>query len=78
MVKTILGLVLGFMIGFFCSWMGIPSPAPPVLPGALLVLAMTIGYLIADTIAKHRTSTTKHLCGGPTGKPHSAEKAGEL
>jgi XapX domain-containing protein len=73
MMKIILGLFLGFGIGFFCSWMGIPSPAPPVLPGALLVLAMTIGYLLADRIAKHRINSTKHLCGGPTGESHSSE-----
>lgn len=77
MFKILLGLVLGFGIGFFCGWMGIPSPAPPVLPGALLVLAMTVGFLLADRIAKHRVSTTKHLCGGPTGKPYSdKEKEG--
>ena len=72
MIKVILGLSLGFAIGFICRWIGVPVPAPPVLPGALLVLAITIGFLIADKIAAHRKSTTKHLCGGPTGKPHSA------
>lgn len=71
MIKIVLGLVLGFGIGFFCRWTGVPVPAPPVLAGALLVLAMTIGYLIADNIARHRKSTTRHLCGGPTGKPPS-------
>jgi XapX domain-containing protein len=72
MIKIILGLALGFIIGAFCRYAGIPSPAPPVLPGALLVVAMTIGYILADRIAKRR-ATTKHLCGGPTGKPASAD-----
>lgn len=78
MIKIALGLALGFIIGFFCRWIGVPVPAPPVLPGALLVLAMTIGFVVADRIARHRISTTKHLCGGPTGKPHSSteEKGG--
>jgi len=73
-IKIIVGLVLGFAIGFFCRYAGIPAPAPPVLPGALLVLAMTVGFLLADKIAVHRHSTTRHLCGGPTGKPPADEK----
>lgn len=70
-MKSLIGIILGFCIGFFCRYAGIPSPAPPVIPGALLVLAMTIGFLLADRIAKHRAHTTKHIHGGPTGKPHS-------
>lgn len=70
MIKIFLGLLLGFAIGLLCKGIGVPVPSPPVIPGALLVLSMTIGYLIADKIAKHQ-NTTKHLCGGPTGKPHS-------
>ncbi len=69
-MKALIGVLLAFVIGAFCRYAGIPSPAPPVLEGALLVLAMTIGFMIADKICKRR-STTKHLCGGPTGKPHS-------
>jgi XapX domain-containing protein len=46
--KTLLGLVLGLTIGALCRVMEIPSPAPPVLQGALLVLAMTLGHLGAD------------------------------
>jgi XapX domain-containing protein len=70
-MKSIIGILLGFCIGFFCRYVGIPSPAPPVLAGALLVLSMTVGFIIADYVAKHRPHNTKHLCGGPTGKPHS-------
>jgi XapX domain-containing protein len=69
-MKSLIGLVLAFAIGAFCRYAGIPSPAPPVIEGALLVLAMTVGFIIADKISQ-RKSTTKHLCGGPTGKPHS-------
>jgi XapX domain-containing protein len=46
--KTLLGLVLGLAIGAVCRALEIPSPAPPVLQGALLVLAMTLGHLGAD------------------------------
>ena len=63
-MKALIGLLLAFAIGAFCRYAGVPVPAPPVIEGALLVLAMTAGYIIADKIAKH-------LCGGPTGMPHS-------
>ncbi len=71
MFKSIIGIFLGFFIGVFCRYTDAPVPAPPVLPGALLVLAMTVGYLLADKISKHRAHTTKNLCGGPTGKAPS-------
>jgi len=66
MKKMIIGLVLGFLIGAFCRLSGVPAPAPPLLQGALLVVAMTSGYLLADRVARKR-ATTRHLCGGPTG-----------
>ena len=43
-----LGFLLAFAIGFGCRVAGIPSPAPPRLEGALLVVAMTAGYLLTD------------------------------
>ena len=72
-MKAFIGLLLAFAIGAFCRYAGVPVPAPPVLEGALLVLAMTVGYLIADKLAQ-RKSTTRHLCGGPTGKAHSQKE----
>ena len=47
-MKSMVGLVLGVAIGAACRWFEIPVPAPPRLIGALLVVAMTIGYLLAD------------------------------
>ena len=40
-----------------------------MIPGALIVLAMTLGYTSMDRIVsrKERVATTRHLCGGPTG-----------
>lgn len=48
--KFIAGLLLGFAIGFGCRWLDIPVPAPPRLQGALLVVAMTAGFLAADRL----------------------------
>jgi XapX domain-containing protein len=71
MTKPFIGLTLAFIIGFACRAFDIPSPAPPVLVGALLVVAMTTGYLIVDRVmtrpAQHVTS-----CGGPSGLVPSA------
>lgn len=67
-MKTTIGLVLAFVIGAVCRFAGIPSPAPPAIVGALLVLSMTIGYLLMDRVARHRANQSRSLCGGPTGE----------
>jgi XapX domain-containing protein len=43
-----IGIVLAFALGFACRAFGIPSPAPPLILGALLVMTMTIGYILVD------------------------------
>lgn len=48
MVAGVIGICLGLGIGAACRWFEIPLPAPPNLIGALLVVAMTIGYLGTD------------------------------
>jgi len=72
-LKIIIGLVLSFMIGAGCRYFDIPAASPPVIPGALIVLAMTLGYTSMDRLLVNKNSkavaTTKHLCGGPAGLP---------
>lgn len=65
-MKIALGLILALLIGVVCRVAGIPVPAPPAIVGALLVLAMTVGYLLADQYATRPAVHKKH-CGGPTG-----------
>jgi XapX domain-containing protein len=50
MVPTIIGLALCLAVGGGCRYFDIPSPAPPRVIGAGLLLAMTLGVVIADTI----------------------------
>lgn len=50
MVVAIIGLILGLIIGAGCRFFDIPSPAPPRLIGACLLLAMTVGFVTADQI----------------------------
>jgi XapX domain-containing protein len=70
-VKIAIGFVLSFIIGAGCRYFDIPAASPPVIPGALIVLAMTLGYTSMDKalIRKDRAATTRHLCGGPAGIP---------
>jgi XapX domain-containing protein len=76
-MKIILGLLLAFGIGVVCQLTGIPVPAPPVIVGALLVVAMTSGYLLVDYYASHRPNKNQHLCGGPTGSTRDATSTGD-
>ena len=49
-MTTLIGIVLGLIIGGLCRYFDIPLPAPPKLVGALLVIAMTLGYLAGGAI----------------------------
>jgi XapX domain-containing protein len=68
-MKLLIGLLISFAVGAGCRIFDIPVGSPPVVPGALLVLAMTLGYSSTNTILnrRDRPATTAHLCGGPTG-----------
>lgn len=48
MTKILIGLAVGLLIGAGCRYFNVPVPSPPSLVGALLVVAMTVGYLAAD------------------------------
>src|SRR3546814_21103778 len=48
MISASIGLILGCLIGVGCRWFDLPLPAPPRVVGALLVVAMTLGFLGAD------------------------------
>lgn len=48
MTATVIGLILALAIGAGCRLVDIPVPAPPKLQGALLVLAMTLGFLAGE------------------------------
>jgi XapX domain-containing protein len=71
MARIVIGFVLSFLIGAACRYFDIPAASPPVIPGALIVLAMTLGYSSMDRVVSRRqhAATTKSLCGGPTGLP---------
>ncbi|HEX4595976.1 MAG TPA: DUF1427 family protein [Bryobacteraceae bacterium] len=71
MARILIGFVLSFLIGAACRYFDIPAASPPVIPGALIVLAMTLGYSSMDRVVSRRqqAATMKRLCGGPIGLP---------
>jgi XapX domain-containing protein len=52
MLKTSLAILLGVLIGAGCRWFDVPVPSPPRLLGALLVVAMTLGYMATDRMVR--------------------------
>ena len=72
-MKFFIGILISFAVGVGCRFFDIPVGSPPVIPGAVLVLAMTLGYSSTNTLLNKRNQPALHsgLCGGPTGKPAS-------
>jgi len=73
-MKIAIGIILAFAIGVICRLSGIPVPAPPAIVGALLVLAMTTGYILVDQLNGQRPNKNKKHCGGPTGASSGNER----
>ena len=48
MTLFLVGVVLALGIGIGCRCLDIPLPAPPRLKGALLVLAMSVGFVAGN------------------------------
>ena len=77
MWKVAIGLIVGFVIGAACRLFDIPVPSPPKLVGALLVVAMTLGYAATDSWMSSRGKTASEAmpyCGGPTGETSQPAK----
>ena len=58
MARLLVAYLLAFGVGMFCKYFEIPAPAPPVVPGALLVVAMTFGYVVGDKILPKKNSAS--------------------
>jgi XapX domain-containing protein len=52
MILAALGTCLAIVIGIACRMLDIPVPAPPRIQGALLVVAMTTGFLLGDWLLR--------------------------
>lgn len=47
-----LGVFVALVIGAVVRLLRLPIPAPPTFAGALMVLAMTVGYLLTNWLLK--------------------------
>jgi XapX domain-containing protein len=49
-ITLLIGILVALFVGFGCRAANLPLPAPPTFRGALLVAAMTSGYLLGGLI----------------------------
>jgi XapX domain-containing protein len=70
-VKNLIAVVLALLIGVACRWFEIPVPAPPRLFGALLILAVTLGYVLTDTWITRRSAPAAAVTVRPAHPPRS-------
>ena len=75
MVKLALAYVLAFGVGLFCRYFEIPAPAPPVIPGALLVVAMTLGYVVGEKVAPKKAAPENGTAISSTSTPGADKTA---
>lgn len=46
--EGLLGIAVALTIGAIVRLLRLPTPSPPTISGALMVVALTVGYLIVD------------------------------
>jgi XapX domain-containing protein len=73
MMKIVLGVMIGLLIGVGCRFFQIPLPGPPAILGAFLAVAMATGYTVTDkflaTRAARARTTTDASARSPTRTP---------
>lgn len=50
--EGVLGILVALAIGAIVRLLRLPVPSPPTVVGALMVLGLTVGYLVADYLLK--------------------------
>jgi XapX domain-containing protein len=51
-MKILIAFIVAFGIGAGSRWTGVPSLAPQAIVGALLIVAISTGYVSADRLLK--------------------------
>lgn len=62
-----LGASIAFLIGLSTALLGIAAPSPPTIQGALIVGAMTVGYVLAGRFVVSPPASCEDMCAGPSG-----------
>ena len=55
-MRILIAFIVAFAIGATSRWTGVPSLAPQAIIGALLIVAMSTGYVSADRLLKRNSS----------------------
>jgi XapX domain-containing protein len=55
-MRILIAFIIAFVIGAASRWTGVPSLAPQAIIGALLIVAMSTGYVSADRLLKRNSS----------------------
>ncbi|WP_353062454.1 XapX domain-containing protein [Tunturibacter psychrotolerans] len=55
-MRILIAFIVAFVIGAASRWTGVPSLAPQAIMGALLIVAMSTGYVSADRFLKRNPS----------------------
>jgi XapX domain-containing protein len=50
LIAALAGIGLGLVVGAGCRAFDIPSPAPPRIIGAMILIAMTLGFIAAGAV----------------------------
>lgn len=68
-MKLLIGIVVSLLVGAGCRLFDIPAPSPSAIPGAILVIATTLGYTSVDKFLERTGQVAKNIqnCGGPSG-----------
>lgn len=73
-ISLALGAAIAFAIGLSTALLGIAAPSPPTIQGALIVGAMTVGYVLAGRFAVSRPANCGDICAGPSGAVQKHEQ----
>lgn len=76
-MKFAVGLVIAFLLGVGTSYFDLPAPAPPKIKGALLILAITIGYIAGDNYLESEENASTNGTGAEVTDKATPEPASE-
>src|SRR5271156_5904897 len=71
-MRILIAFIVAFAIGAASRWTGVPSLAPQAIVGALLIVAMSTGYVSADRLLKRTSSPSEAIAHESPSTPEPA------